>query len=243
MSAYSGPEIFDSGLILHLDGANQKSYPGSGTTWTNLSSSENNATLTNGPTYSSANQGSIVFDGTNDYAIMPFTTILNDCTFNFWFKATSTTSYQYLLSLGNGSNSSYALHFDMNDPDLGATGQTMWVYWNSGGTPYSVLSRSGTYGDFQDSTWRNYCFVRNNSDASVTRHYVNGVERTSGVTRAGTQTTQFGNGAGYYLNIGRLHTNSFFWSGNVALVQIYNRALSATEIYQNFNAYRSRFGV
>jgi len=237
------PTLVTSGIVLALDAANIKSYPGSGTIWYDASNNNNNETLTNGPTYSTANAGNITFDGINDYAVMPFTTILNDCTFNFWFKATSTASYQYLLSLGNGVDSTFALHFDMNDPDLGASGQTMWVYWNSGGTPYSTLSRSGTYGDFQDSTWRNYCFVRNSSDVSVTRHYINGVERTTGVTRAGTQTTQFGNGAGYFLNIARLHTNTFFWAGSIAVVQIYTRALSAIEIAQNLNAYRGRFGV
>lgn len=237
------PPIVTDNLILNLDAGNNSSYSGSGTTWTDLTPNGNNATLTNGPTYSATNAGNIVFDRVDDYAVLPFTTILYDCTFNFWFKATSTASYQYLLSLGNTSNSTYSLHFDMNDPDLGITGQTMWVYWNSGGTPYSVLSRSGTYGDFQDSTWRNYCFVRNNSDASVTRHYVNGVERTSGVTRAGSQTTQFGNGAGYYIKLATFHTNANFWAGGIAIVQIYTRALSAAEIYQNFNAYRSRFGV
>jgi hypothetical protein len=131
----------------------------------------------------------------------------------------------------------------MNDPDFGATGQTMWVYWNSGGTPYSMLSRSGTYGDYNDSNWRNYCFVRNTSDVTVTRHYMNGTERTTGVTRAGDQTTQFGNGAGYIINLGRFHAGGNLFGGNIAFVQVYNRALQSSEISQNFNALRQRYGV
>ena len=59
-------QIVRSGLVLHLDAARPASYPGSGTTWTDLSGQGNNGTLTNGPTYSSANGGSIVLDGTND---------------------------------------------------------------------------------------------------------------------------------------------------------------------------------
>ena len=59
-----------NGLVLALDAANTKSYPGSGTTWTDLSGRGNTGTLTNGPTYSSANGGSIVFDGTNDYVVV-----------------------------------------------------------------------------------------------------------------------------------------------------------------------------
>jgi len=239
------PPIMAENLLVSLDAGNPSSYSGSGTAWNDLSGNGNNATLVNSPTFDSTNGGSFVFNRTTNYATLPFTTVLTNCTFNFWFKATSTASYQYLLSLGNGSTTSYALHFDMNDPDLGATGQTMWVYWNSGGTPHSVLSRSGTYGDFQDSTWRNYCFVRNNSDTgTVTRHYVNGVERTSGVTRNGEQTTQFGNGAGYNCRIGVFHNAaSSFFGGNIAAVQIYNAALTPTQIFQNFNALRGRFGL
>ena len=67
MGAFAGPEIAESGLVLALDAGNLKSYPGSGTTWTDLSGGGNTGTLTNGPTYSSANGGSLVFDGTNDY--------------------------------------------------------------------------------------------------------------------------------------------------------------------------------
>jgi len=241
---YSPPPI-TSNLLVSLDAGNPNSYSGSGTAWNDISGNGNNATLVNSPTFDTGNGGSFVFNRTTNYATLPFTTTLTNCTFNFWFKATSTASYQYLLSLGNGSTSSYALHFDMNDPDLGSTGQTMWVYWNSGGTPYSALSRSGTYGDFQDSTWRNYCFVRNNSDTgTITRHYVNGVERSSGVSRSGDQTTQFGNGAGYNCRIAVFHNaaNNFF-GGNIASVQIYNAALSPIQIAQNFNSLRGRFGL
>ena len=67
MSLSRGPKIVTNGLVLYLDAANKKSYPGSGTTWTDLSGNNNTGTLTNGPTFDSNNGGSIVFDGTNDY--------------------------------------------------------------------------------------------------------------------------------------------------------------------------------
>ena len=154
----------------------------------------------------------------------------------------NSTYRESLIKLLGSMQPVNALYFDMNDPEVAAY-RTMWVYWNSGGTPYSALSRSGTYGDYNDNTWRNYCFVRNNSDASVTKHYMNGAERTTGVTRAGTQTTQFGNGAGYNINIGRFHTGGSFFAGNVAIFQVYNRVLTDTEISQNFNAFRERFNI
>ena len=66
MAIFYNPRTITDGLVLCLDAANRKSYPGSGTTWTDLSGRGNTGTLTNGPTYSSANGGSIVFDGTDD---------------------------------------------------------------------------------------------------------------------------------------------------------------------------------
>ena len=73
MSVSNGPSIVTSGLVLSLDAADKNSYPGSGTTWADLSGNTNNGTLTNGPTFSSANQGSIVFDGVDDSCILPLT--------------------------------------------------------------------------------------------------------------------------------------------------------------------------
>ena len=70
MAIIDGPRIPTSGLIFYLDAANTRSYPGSGTTWTDLSGNGNTGTLTNGPTYSSANGGQIVFDGSNDNAVV-----------------------------------------------------------------------------------------------------------------------------------------------------------------------------
>ena len=67
MALHHSPRIVTSGLVLALDAADRNSYPGSGTTWTDLSGNANNGTLTNGPTFNSANGGSIVFDGTNDF--------------------------------------------------------------------------------------------------------------------------------------------------------------------------------
>ncbi len=70
MSGISGPKIITSGCVLSLDAADKNSYPGSGTAWRDLSGNGKNLTLTNGPTFSAGNQGSIVFDGTNDYAVL-----------------------------------------------------------------------------------------------------------------------------------------------------------------------------
>ena len=68
MGFFDGPTIVNNGLILALDAADNNSYSGSGTTWSDLSGNNNTGTLTNGPTFGSTNGGTIVFDGTNDYA-------------------------------------------------------------------------------------------------------------------------------------------------------------------------------
>ena len=67
MGAAAGPNVVEDGLVLALDAGNTQSYPGSGTAWTDISGKGNNGTLTNGPTYSSADGGAIVFDGINDH--------------------------------------------------------------------------------------------------------------------------------------------------------------------------------
>ncbi len=91
---FTGPNIITNGLILELDAANRKSYPGSGTTWTDLSGNGNTGTLTNGPTFSSANGGSIVFDGVDDYVNCGNASSLNfertnSFSFCFWIYPTT----------------------------------------------------------------------------------------------------------------------------------------------------------
>jgi hypothetical protein len=89
MGFYRGPHIVTDGLILSLDAANNKSYPRSGTTWNDLSGNGNNGTLVNGPTFSSANGGSIVFDGTNDVVSTTLVqTFVNELTVETWYRGT-----------------------------------------------------------------------------------------------------------------------------------------------------------
>jgi hypothetical protein len=91
MSGKTGPDIIESGLVLCLDAANKNSYRGSGTTWTDLSGNGNNGTLTNGPTFSAGNQGSIVFDGVDDYVEVSNASSLNASTqtISVWYNATT----------------------------------------------------------------------------------------------------------------------------------------------------------
>ena len=78
MAGASGPDLVQNGLVLALDASDRNSYPGSGTTWRDMSGNSNNGTLTNGPTFNSANGGSIVFDGSDDYAQITTSGIINN---------------------------------------------------------------------------------------------------------------------------------------------------------------------
>ncbi len=106
MGLAHSPRTVTDGLVLALDAGNTKSYPGSGTAWTDLIGS-NNGTLTNGPTYNSDNGGSIVFDGTNDYVTISddsdFTFGTGDLTVEAWFKpdlSATVTNYHTIISCG-----------------------------------------------------------------------------------------------------------------------------------------------
>ena len=104
----SANRVVQSGLVLNLDAGASTSYPGSGTIWGDLSGIRNTGTLTNGPTYSSANGGSIVFDGVNDKVIVPQNSNLNppNVTISVWFKRTSATNYSHFAGLP-ATNSSW----------------------------------------------------------------------------------------------------------------------------------------
>ena len=114
----SGQKIITDGLVMHLDAAQLRSYPTTGTTWTDLSGNGNNGTLINGPTFNSGNGGSIVFDGVNDY-VTGFNSISINTTssfaIEFWFNLTSFTNpYPTLLQIKTNTTYSCNLTVSQN---------------------------------------------------------------------------------------------------------------------------------
>ena len=213
------PKIIQDGLVLYLDAANTKSYPTTGTTWTDLSRSGNNGTLINGPTFNSGNGGSIVFDGVNDYT--SFSTITNNTyTIDFWYKMGGNDgSYGYFASSGdNGLAISEGGTF--NGLIYG-----QFYYWNGVGANKLGIIPSTT-------NWNHICALINTSINNI-QIYGNGNQlSTTTVTSMSTSIT----------NIGRYITaNLNFLKGNLASYKIYNRALSASEILQNYNATKGRY--
>ena len=224
MATRYSPAIVTSGLSLCLDAANKVSYLGSGTSWYNLSGTINTGTLTNGPTFSAANMGSIVFDGVDDYvtgigsSIVPTSTAAY--TVSVWcYRNTNNTGYKELLAQWTNANSGNSFFFGFDNSAVRFTDN-----WN----PITVSGAGNT------NVWMNLVGVYTVSNAYI---YLNGVlaaTKGSGFTYTGTGP----------LIIGRQgELSSEYFDGRISNVKVYNRALSATEVLQNYNATKTRFGL
>lgn len=218
----SKPIIVD-GLVLCLDAANIKSYS-SGTTWNDLSLSANHATLLNGPTYNSVNGGSIVFDNIDDYATVGasgFSLGSSAGTLCAWAKI-NTLDYDphWIISYGtpNTNQSRFIGVFDRS------------YYFGGYGNDINTAS---IIGPSNYNNWFNLVGVYDGANASI---YLNG-NLVVGPT-AKSWSTVAGNA-----QIGRQTSSGDYWSGNIAQVSVYNRDLTASEISQNFDALRARFGI
>jgi hypothetical protein len=220
MGVSYNPRTVTDGLVLCLDAANRKSYPGSGTTWTDLSGRGNNGTLVNGVGYNSSNGGSLVFDGSNDR--VDFSNNIISGTQNFTIesicKSTAANTAEYIFGNYGVGNNGIELYFYLNE---------------------LVLYYGGTYlyspdNSISSNIWYSVSATRNGNDVAL---YINGILSSSG-TNANSITTNnpytIGNGYDY---------SSEIFTGNIASVKVYNRALTAAEVRQNFNALRSRFSI
>jgi hypothetical protein len=219
---YTGPQIVTSGLVMHLDAANTKSYPGTGSTWYDRSGNVNNGTLVNGPSFSSTNRGSLLFNGTNNYVDIGVKPSLlpQALTVSVWFKIGSSLAFSIIVRSRTygwgisvaGTTLSSMLYTSLSN-QINSTGSTISL------NVYNHVS----------ITYTNSTFCM----------YLNGVQVYT--TTSPTNSIYYVNG---YIAIGRdADASASYFTGNIANVQIYNRALSATEVLKNFNATRSRFGI
>jgi len=226
MSAHGGPEIVDSGLILALDAGNPRSYPGTGTTWTDLSGNGGTGTLVGSPTYSSTNGGSLVFSGTNYATAATANSLFNFGTGNFsmfmWIKCAATNNYTTIGYLDN------------------ASGNGIYFY----GQPTSGYFRTWVAGVLNVGTivvcsgnWINIGITR---ASGLVTQYVNGLS-TSTFTAANSVATNQTLALGSNTSTGPGGYSGF--PGSISNVSIYNRALSADEVAQNFNALRGRYAL
>jgi len=225
------PKIVTNGLVLCLDAANSLSYPGSGTVWTDLSGNGNNGTLTNGPTYSSANRGSIVFDGSNDYVLTtrPSQIIASGAiSIALWAKWTTsgnTTSTIQTLVDNNHAGSPNRGFVIQDRPDLSKI-LTFSV------RPSGVGARSNAI--IGDNNWH---FIVGTNDTSTSALYIDGVLNATTVESGGIPSVTNNISIGYWQGGTR------YMNGIIPQVLIYNRALSASEVQQNYNATKGRFNL
>ena len=212
-------QIITKDLVLYLDAGNVNSYPGSGTTWTDLSGFNRTGTLVNGPTYDSGNGGSLLFDGTNDYVSGSLSSI-NIWTMSIWYlsKNISSAVVYYPFSCTAATGLGFGGTF-------GAATENRWFFFD--GT--NVFSNSNT--SVVINTWYNLVVTKTSTSYNL---YTNGNLSMSG-TGVDLTYTQYA--------LGARADNVWFVNGNIAQALIYNRVLSATEVLQNYNIQKVRFGL
>lgn len=226
MGIYAGPEIAENGLVLALDAGNTRSYPGSGTIWTDLGSNVNSGTLINGPTYNSSNGGSIVFNGTNYISSFPTQiSATGSRTVSCFFRTNITTRNGLCGTRGNAVATGWVLTVNRN-----VSGNL--TYFHTSGSEVEVAA------GISINTWYNACVTYDVATATTTL-YLNGAQIGNPVTSFSTMTPSVFNGA---IGAEDGQFNNKF-NGDITQVQIYNRALTAAEIKQNFTALRGRFGI
>lgn len=222
MAVSYNPRMVTDGLIFYVDAANFRSYPGTGTSWYDLSNNRNIGTLTNGPTYSNANKGNIIFDGTDDWVDFLPKNIYNIGTGNFsvfcWMKCNSKSDFGTIFALDNE-----------------ATGQGIMLYTGAGTgilrTWVGMSVRNGSI-DICNNAWNFIGICRN---SGIVTHYINGI--SDGSYNAASSIL-----ADQNLRLGRFNGSSGYkFNGNLSNVVMYNKALSATEVLQNYNATKGRY--
>ena len=213
------------GLVLYLDAANARSYPRSGTTWFDRSGNGNNGTLVNGVGYSSANLGSLSFDGVDDYvSSFPVQISGNGSKSISCFFKINTTTRTGLCGTRNGGDG-WVLCVNRNSPGN-------LTYFHTTGDTLEIAAGIST------NTWYNACVTYDVSTAIATL-YLNGIRIGSPATSFTTIISSSFNGVVGAEDVGI----SSKLNGNIPQVSIYNRALSAAEIQQNYNALKGRFSI
>ena len=218
------PKISTRGLVLHLDAGQQNSYNGSGTTWTDLSGNGNTGTLVNGVGYSASNGGALTFDGSNDFIEIAHNTILNpslNMTLSCWINVNSFTNTMSMFGKGTTSSGFGGFDFRIDSPS-----QLNLV-------KYFIVDQRVDIPTLSTNTWYNISAVQDDTNVN---YYVNGLNVGSF-----SNTIAYQNNTSS-LRIGR-NRSIIYTPARISNILYYNRALTAAEISQNFNAQRGRFGL
>ena len=254
MSLSHSPQIVRNGLCLHLDAANPRSYPGSGNTWTDLSGNLQNFTLYNSPTFSTNNAGEILFSGSNDYARIRSSSsvdlLSSNGTVELWFRSIGSTlgvNYARLISFSDetgtgsdttstqGSLNDYSNYFCLVQNQLT---QTLAVWYKDNPQAFGSSTPVNTNNYF------NVVVSWSTSGASMTfNFYLNSViANTTTVTQSGysanASTITLGQNA-----MGALSGPNEQSSCAFSSIKMYSRALTGSEIKQNYAALKGRYSL
>ncbi len=224
MGLNHGTNIVKDGLVFYVDAANQRSYPGSGTTWTDLKGAAN-VTLLNGPTFSTDNLGCIAFDGNDDNS--QFSNIVSRTanTISAWV-------YNEDLSQDGTVVGNWGAQFILYMDTDGAGDGYRTLYSTGGGTKGT---NSDNINAIQDQ-WQNVVATFSGTAVSL---YVDGELIQTTTFSSTTMADDSGDWA-----IGANQPNGVNdFEGKISNVLIYNKALTAAEVKQNYNALKGRFGL
>jgi hypothetical protein len=234
MSLSRGPKIISNGLVLYLDAANNKSYPGSGTSWNDLSGNGRNLTLTNGPTFNASNIGTLVFDGTNDYAVVNPVSAFNIYCISMWFKPTtiinSVSAYKPLIHF----KSSTSKYISFGDTTNRVANEYITIVQEPGDKRTAVNDG----GSLSAGVWYNIVF---NYESSQYNIYINNTLKSTTIGSSTGNVPLITDPDFIYLN--SYEGTSGYLDSSLSMCMIYNRTLSASEILQNYNITRKRYGL
>jgi len=232
MATSYSPKIVTDGMVLCVDAADKNSYPGSGTAVNNLASTANAGTFEQNTSFTTDQKGAFNFDGTDDYIEIdpPIPQATTEITINTWFKATGPSGTNNDVAGGEIFAGSPGLN---HGPIIGYS-------WSNEQVLFSIYINQGfSYATgVSQNKIHNVCGTFNRPTGKI---YVNGVKEVEGTKDYNVtyQDTTSGNRIGMW-GYGGYPRN---FTGQIYLVQVYNRELSADEVLQNYNAQRSRFGV
>lgn len=238
ISYYGG--IVRDGLVFHVDAARRESYEKGTLIWKDLTDNSNNGTLTNGASFNEESSNSISFDGNNDYVEFgsinssnPLSLVgTSEQTFEVWFKSDGTGDpFQRLIDKSNAGGGAGGYFLSLNQPGDGA----IFVKINNNVTDTPAEDSIG----YLDNVWNQVVCARKNNTTNGWNIYLNGVLKVSRNTTnlsVPTTTCNFRIGTWY-------STTTREFKGEIGDVKIYNKALNASEVAQNYNALKGRFGL
>lgn len=241
MATIEGPNIVRNGLIMWLDAGNVRSYPGSGTTWRDISGNGYTATLNNGPTFTSVANGSFLMDNINDTMTLNninwnslgstrnFTFMFGSKKISYGTGGNNTGDSLIFLGAGNGYNSGWRItDYTFGTPGTAFNGAQSYAFQSPGITSTLVVS------DTFSNRFAICAFAQN---AGSVTGFLNGVVQTTGAFGAYSSAGNSGLvGFANAIGVG-------YFSGYISFFLIYNRALSLSEMQQNYNAYKGRFDL